>query len=316
VYWGTGLVLAQYIDGGIVDLSAGPLNLHMLGGVTWNKTTDFDSSRPHFDDSTDRGFFGAMLSAQVAKHRPYVYGLVQRDYNDSGPSMQGGTTTNFDYNSYYIGAGSTGSVGDRLTYALEVVYEGGRTLSNSFDPSTLAPITQSRDDISAGALDWRMDYLLADPHRSRVSFETILATGDPDRINTSNTFGGNEAGGQDTAFNAMGLLNTGLAFAPAVSNLASFRVGASTYPFATGNLKRLQMGADALVFLKFRADAPIDESTEDKHFLGWEPDVYVNWQITSDITFALRYGVFFPGAAIISDEHPRNFIFAGITFAF
>ena len=316
VYWGNGLVLSQYMDGGLVDLTAGPFNLHMLAGVTWGRTTDFDSSRPQFDDSTYRGFYGAMLSAQIRKHRPYVYGMIQRDYNDSTPLVTGGTTTRFDYDSYYIGAGSTGSIGDRLTYGLEVVYEGGRTLSNSFDPATFAPVEQTRDDISAGALDYRMDYLFGDPHRSRISFETILATGDPDRLNTTNTFGGNAPGGQDTAFNALGLLNTGLAFAPSVSNLASFRLGASTFPFASGNLKRLQVGSDVLLFFKFRENAPIDESTHDQHFLGWEPDVYLNWQITSDITLALRYGVFFPGEAIVSDEHPRNFFFAGITFAF
>lgn len=316
VYWGNGLVLAQYLDGGMVDLSAGPVNLHLLGGVTWGRTTDFDSSRPQFDDSTYRGFYGAMLSAQIAKHRPYVYGMIQRDYNDSPPLVLGATTTNFDYNSYYIGAGSKGSFGDRLTYGLEVVFEGGRNLSNSFDSTALTPVPQEKTDIAAGALDYRMDYVFGDPHRSRISFETIMATGDPDRLNTTNTFGGNRPGGDDTAFNALGLLNTGLAFAPAASNLMSFRLGASTYPFTSGNLRRLQVGSDVLLFFKFREDAPIDETTHNQHYLGWEPDIYLNWQITSDITLALRYGVFFPGSAIVSDEHPRNFVFAGITFAF
>jgi hypothetical protein len=38
--------------------------------------------------------------------------------------------------------------------------------------------------------------------------------------------------------------------------------------------------------------------------------------MSSDVTLALRYGVFFPGSAIESDEHPRNFFYLGVTFAF
>ena len=46
-------------------------------------------------------------------------------------------------------------------------------------------------------------------------------------------------------------------------------------------------------------EPPIDEVTSDDRYLGWEPDVYINWQVTSDVTFAFRYGVFFPGTAIL-----------------
>jgi hypothetical protein len=316
VYWANGLVLGQTIDGGSLDLTYGKLGLQLLGGVTSHKTVDLDSSRPQFDDYTNRGFYGGMLTAQLAKHRPFVYALVQRDCNDADPLVVGAITTRFEYDSYYIGAGSTGSFGDRLVYGLEVVYEGGNTLSNSFDPGTFAPLTQTEDDIEAAAADFRLDYLLADPHRTRFSFETILATGDTDRLSSTNTFGGNRPDTSDRGFNAFGLLNTGLAFSPAVSNLASFRVGASTFPFSSGVFKRLQVGSDLFLFGKFEKDAPIDETTTNEWLLGFEPDIYVNWQITSDITFALRYGVFFPGGAIVANDHPRNFFFAGLIFAF
>ncbi len=316
VYWANGLVLADNLDGLLMDFTVGKVTLEILGGITDHKTVDFDSSRPQFDDRTERGFYGAMLSAQLGKHRPYVYGLIQRDYNSDGPYTIGTIPTRFEYNSWYIGAGSAGSIGDRIVYGAEIVYEGGNGLSNSFDPTTLAPIPQQHDEISAGAADLRFDYLFNDARHSRLSLEGILATGDPDRLSSSNTFGGNAPGGQDTAFNAFGLVNTGLAFAPSVSNLAVLRVGGSTFPFPSGVVRRLQVGMDWLVFAKFRENAPIDETTNDGHFLGWEPDVYLNWQITSDITFALRYGVFFPSGTIVSDEHPRNFFFAGITFSF
>ena len=200
---------------------------------------------------------------------------------------------------------------------MEFAYEGGNTLSNSFDPATLASVPQQHDDIQAAALDVRLDYLVGGAARSRLSFETIVATGDPDRIHTSNTFGGNRGGTDDQAFNAFGLLNTGLAFSPAVSNVIVVRVGGSTFPLGNSELfRRFQVGADLLTFLKYRSSAPIDETTTDDRYLGFEPDLYLNWQITSDVTLAMRYGVFFPGTAIVSDDHPRNFLFVGVTFAF
>ena len=89
------------------------------------------------------------------------------------------------------------------------------------------------------------------------------------------------------------------------------------FPFPSSSmLKRFQAGTDLLAFFKFQDDAPIDEITTEDRYLGWEPDVYINWQVSSDVTFALRYGVFFPGTAIVSDEHPRNFFYMGVTFAF
>jgi hypothetical protein len=317
VNWGNGLVLAEYLDGGIAELTVGNLALQLMAGVTTHDTVDIDSSRPQFDDRTERGFYGGILSAQLGKHRPFIYGLVQRDWNDDVPLVVGSNTTNFDYNSWYIGTGINGTIGDQLLYGVEFAYEGGKTLSNSFNAETLAPIPQQHDQIQAGALDARLDYLFADTKRSRLSFETIAATGDTDRVHSTNTFGGNAPGTRDHSFNAWGLLNTGLAFAPNVSNLVSVRVGGSMFPFPSSSmLKRFQAGTDLLAFFKFQDDAPIDEVTTDDHYLGWEPDVYINWQVSSDVTFALRYGVFFPGTAIVSDEHPRNFFYLGVTFAF
>jgi len=81
-------------------------------------------------------------------------------------------------------------------------------------------------------------------------------------------------------------------------------------------LRRLQTGVDLFIFNKFRKDAPIDETTRDQRFLGVEPDVYVNWEITSDVTLAVRYGIFFPSDRTIPIDDNRQFVFAGVTFAF
>lgn len=317
IYWANGLTLSQVLDAAVVDIQYGPATLEILAGLTPRRTVDFDSSRPHFDNNTFRGFYGAMLSAQAGTHRPFAFALFQQDYNHDYTSNLGVINTKFDYYSYYIGFGSSGALSDKLAYGVEAVYEGGSTLSNSFDRATFFPTTQQKDNISAWAADVRLDYLLNDARHSRFSFETILSSGDTDRINGSTTFAGNRAGTKDHSFNAFGLLNTGLAFSPTVSNLMTFRLGASTFPFPdNAHFGRLQVGTDFFVFNKMREDGGIDEVTNSGRYLGVEPDIYLNWQIKSDITLVLRYGVFFPNGDVIANDDARQFFYGGLTFAF
>lgn len=316
VHWANGLTLDEVIDGGTVSLSYGAATLDIVAGVTWDKDVDFDISRPDFRQDTDRGVYGGMLSMQVGRHVPYVYGLVQQDYNGTEIVDRNDITTRFDYNSYYLGIGSSGAFADNLLYALEAVYEGGSGLSNSFDDS-LADVPQTEEDISAWALDARLDYLFADLRRTRLAGELILASGDSNRVTSNTTIGGNRSGTDDHGFNGFSLVNTGLAFAPAVSNVVVLRGGVSTFPAPdTARFRQLQVGFDALVFTKFAEHGPIDEITNDKRFLGVEGDLYMTWQVSSDVTFALRYGGFIPGPSIEGDSGLRSLFFAGVTYAF
>ena len=95
------------------------------------------------------------------------------------------------------------------------------------------------------------------------------------------------------------------------------RLSASTFPLPDNSLfQHLQAGVDFSVFQKLTRNAPIDEPTLNRRFLGVEPDLFVNWQISSDVTLALRYGVFFPCSRTVVNDQDRMFLFAGLTFAF
>ena len=323
IIWGNGLSFNQDIDGGVLDLIKGPIAFEGVAGVSVPDTIDFDTSRPGFNDRTTRGFFGALLSAQVDKNHPYAYFLSERDFNSSRPFVidTGGAslTTNFDYNSDYIGVGSTGSVSDRLLYGVEGALENGNTLSNSYVRTSggIASAPQKKAAIVAFAGDGRLDYVFPDTHQTRASAELIVASGDHDREVTNNTFGGVRPGTKDLAFNGFGLLNTGLAFAPDVSNVMIERVGISTEPFnAYSWFRKFEVGADVFIFGKYLEEAPIDEPTSGGRYLGWEPDFFVNWQITSDVTLAMRYGNFFPSDRILSGDRVRQLFFTGVTVAF
>src|SRR5262249_30570825 len=68
VFWANGLTISQEIQGGVVDLSYGPATVEIIAGRTPSDTVDIDSSRPNFDDHTDRFFYGAMASTRVGTH--------------------------------------------------------------------------------------------------------------------------------------------------------------------------------------------------------------------------------------------------------
>ena len=44
-------------------------------------------------------------------------------------------------------------------------------------------------------------------------------------------------------------------------------------------------------------------------------DYYLNWRLTSDLSWTIRYGTFFPGSAYTNEES-RNFFLTGFTWSF
>src|SRR5258706_10198950 len=107
VYWANGLTLSVPLDGVITDLTWGRVSLELIAGVTPTRTVDFDLSRAACDYNTRRGFYGGMLSMQMGTHPPYAYALLQRDYNDEDNRVIDRRLVRFQYDSFYLGAGSS-----------------------------------------------------------------------------------------------------------------------------------------------------------------------------------------------------------------
>ena len=153
-------------------------------------------------------------------HRPYVFALVQHDNNERDFATFTGELdafpTRFQYDSTYLGIGSQGTFGPNLRYRVELVHEFGEGLSNSFDTATGLALAQTQEDINAWAGYFGMTYLLRDEADTRIDFEVIGASGDSDRLDSADTFGGNRTGTDDNAFNSLGYIHTGLALAPAL----------------------------------------------------------------------------------------------------
>ncbi|TVQ60743.1 MAG: autotransporter outer membrane beta-barrel domain-containing protein [Phycisphaerales bacterium] len=315
VDWNAGLALSETLYAARPTVQLGRFSIEGIAGVTTGDRaiTDFDASRRDFNSETWRGFFGATFRYRFQDATQlYAYVLHMPDFN-SGDTPRANLPINvdFDYEATYFGIGAQGSFTNNLAYLAEFVYQIGESQSDPLQGP------QRSEDIRAYAARVMLTYYFGDRNNTQLEFETLLASGDSDRLTSSDTVGGNRPGTNDRGFNSLGFANTGLAFAPSLSNILTVRLGALTTPFPESRMfEQLQVGADVIVFNKLNSNAPIDEATSNDGYLGVETDFSVNYRITSDLAVTGRAGLFFPGDAITSGSHVRQFIFAGVTLSF
>ncbi|MEM1165232.1 MAG: hypothetical protein AAGI30_02970 [Planctomycetota bacterium] len=333
--WGQGLVLSDELFAVNATATFGKIEVTGLAGVTPTDEAiiDFDGSRSEFDTNTERAFFGGEIRYTTDNAHELYFGYMRmEDWNsDEAPAADltvlgiADTAVDFTYEANYFSWGAEGSITSNLAYEGEFVFQSGRAAN---DPTQSIPFggEQDTDDISAFAFRTQLEYLLGDERRTRFEFEVLGASGDDDRLISTDTVFGNRPGTDDNAFNSLGFVNTGLAFSPAFSNLLVFRIGGSTFPIVENELFRnLQVGMDIFIHNKLDQDGPIDETTgedlprgdgEDQFFLGLETDFSLNWRVSSDFSITGRYGVFFPTENVFQESDTRHFLFLGATVTF
>ena len=305
--FGTGYVLSTPLDQVLLTAEAANVRLTGLIGRTVGSAEDFDRTR--YTTRTRRAFFGVEARyLGLERHEPFAYVLWQRDHNDDTfphPLQE------YDYDSFYVGLGSEGELIDNLRYSTEWTYESGRSWG---DRRFLY-----RDVIDAWAFDAQLEYLFDAPTRPRASLEYMFASGDEDRLlSPTDTVGGNREDFKNTSFVGFGWRDTGLSFAPTLSNIHVWRGGASFFPLpGSRRFDRLELGSDSFLHWKHHRAAAVSDptATVQSGYLGWEIDVFANWEITSDLFWTTRYGLFFPGQAF-EDRTTRTFLLVGVTWSF
>ena len=307
VTFGDGLTLSTPLDHVALRGITPDFDLRVLAGKTVGSSEDFDRSRTA--TRTRRNFIGGELRYTAPeRHEPFVYVLWQRDQNrEAIPAL----LRSFDYDSFYFGLGSTGQLRKGWRYATELVYETGTNYGHR--------ALFSRQDVEAWAFRVELEHLFPGDHRGRASVEYLFGSGDSDRFaSPTNTIGGNVGDRTDNSFIAFGYRDTGLSFAPRVTNLHMGRIGASFYPWPNdAELDRLEIGTDWYVFHKHHRDGAVSDPTADLRsgYLGWEMDYFLNWRVTADFAWTARLGAFFPGQAF-SDRGTRMFALVGLTWSF
>lgn len=310
---GTGLTLSMPLDMLDFYVTVRDWQFRALLGMTDRNTPNIDWS-DRVSGEMDRCFYGFEIKySGLSSHRPFVYFLSNHDHTGTKwiDAFQ-----RYDYSSRYLGAGSVGTLFvPELSYRAEFVGEWGRTFSfGDF---------YNQDEICAYAGDLEIEYLFDVPTKPRVGFEYLFASGDSDRAwSTNSTVGGNRAGTRDTAFNAFGFRDTGVALAPRISNLHMYRTSVRFLPFENINvdiLKKLEIGTAVYFYQRHKAKGPISDTTvtTEAPWLGWEWDVFCNWRLTSDLSLSCRYGCFQPGGAYEGQrDAPRHFFYSAVSLSF
>lgn len=305
VEFGNGLALSTVLDGGTVDVETGDWHFRGLLANTILSDANLDRSLP-VAGHMDRLFSGFQVDyLGLSAHQPFVYFLHQRDHTDEEPVP---VAQEFDYNSTYLGFGSSGEVVQNFRYLTEVVFEWGQGNNGA---------AGRKNNIRAFAFDQTFEYFFDSPNDPVVSVEYALATGDDDRLIATDTVGGNTRG-NDNAFLGFGYLNTGYAFAPEFTNLQMLRIGGRMKPLPKVECFRgLEVGVDFYSFWKQKKGGPVSDfranvSTRD---LGREVDLYANWRIFSDLSLMVRYARFWTSNAFTNDEK-RDYMYAGLIYSF
>jgi hypothetical protein len=314
---GTGLAMSMPLDAVRVEGSVCNWHWMAFGARDLPNFPNFDESSAIIDRQK-RCFYGGQVSyTGLSGHEIFAYYFRNNDRSSEyEPDPVRDALQDFGYDSHYIGVGSYGSMLDpNLRYNVELVGEVGRTFGD------FATEADGQDEICAVAFDVQLEYLFDVPTRPKVWVEYLYASGDGDRVrNTSSTVGGNLPGTRDYAFNGFGFRDTGIAYAPSISNLNMWQVGGSFLPFENHRLlKDLEIGSKVYFYAKAAGGGPTGDSTitdRDSRWLGWEWDVYMDWRVTSDVSLTLRYGTFQPGAAYENDKDCRHFLYAALTYSF
>jgi hypothetical protein len=307
VQFGGGLTLATPLDHLSLNVTYRSLELTGIAGRTVSSVQDFDLSRTA--KRTRRSFVGAQLTyLDFERHEPFAYALWQRDRNREAIQHP---LQAFDYDSFYVGLGSSGELTKGLRYLVEGVYEAGHSFSEG---------RFLRDNrIEAWSLLAELEYLFPGPHKARASIEYLLGSGDAQRIaSPTNTLGVHSGGHKDSSFIGFGYHDTGLSFAPRYSNLHMWRAGGSFYPSPTSRrFRRLELGTDWYLYYKHHRAAAVSDPTVDvaSGYLGWEMDYFANWRVGSDLSITARCGLFFPGKAF-GDRGTRTLFLVGLTWSF
>jgi len=306
VEFGTGYALSLPLDAVRITTQVQDFQIEGLLAKTIASTPDIDRSRAN-SGSMRRHFLGVELKYTGSpRHEPFAYIFWNLDENHEPWDL----LQKFGYDSLYVGIGSQGQLNAYVRYSAELVYQAGRSYGDGR--------FTGRDPINAMGLDLLVEYLGPGKKQPRLAIEYMFASGDADRLDSpTNAIGGNRRG-TDNSFVAFGYRDTGLSFAPLLSNVHIWRAGASCTPFPqTKALERLQVGTDWFLYCKNKARAAVSDITADRpsSYLGWEMDYFANWQLTSELAATVRYGVFFPGKAF-SDKTTRTFLLAGLTWSF
>ncbi len=308
VRFGSGYVLDLPLDAVLLDAKLHDFRVLGLLGKSIGSYPNIDRSEP-VDSHSNRLFYGVQLQYERwTRHVPFVYAIWNDDKTDERPKTW---FQDYSYDSFYFGGGTRGELARNLLYWVEGVFESGHSFGNGN--------FVRQDYVEAYGWDIGAEYLFDGDLKPRLSAEYMFASGDPQRrFSPTDAAGGNEGDREDSSLVTFGWRDTGIASALIPANLHIWKAGGSLTPFGKHKLlEGIEVGTNFFLYHKNSTPAAISDFTAYRAagFVGWEMDYFLDWRLSSDVSWTIRWGTFFPGDAF-ADRDERHFLFTGLTWSF
>lgn len=268
---------------------------------------NIDFSVPGFDKKSERYFVGTELAwIPTERWRFYGYFLAQKDESNPDPA----TGQDFAYDSQYWSLGTTLSDFHGFSSWGEYILESG---------SSAVFGTNDRNPVLAQAFNLGLRYEFSWLTHPDFTLEYAYGSGDKDRVNVTNTEGGNR-NGEDHNFLSFGYYPAGYALSPTLSNIQILALKSSVRPLEkVWQLKKFTIGVNGYFYWKDEVKGGIydPDATQKGRTIGQEVDFTLYWPVLSDVIVSVRYGMFFPGSAYpATSDDPENYLSSTLTFSF
>lgn len=315
IQFGTGYALDLPMDAVLLDGRVYDIRVVGFLGKTIGNLPNVIRAEP-VDSHSDRHLAGVQLTYEgFERHRPFIYGFFNNDKTKERPKDP---FNDYSYDSAYLGFGSQGEILRQWIPNLRYWAEGVVAFGRSFGDGAW----RTRDPVEAWGWDVGVEKLFRKARlKPRLSFEYMFASGDPDSVYSPYTgVGSNRTGTENRNFIGFGARDTGMALAPGLTNLHVWKVGGAVQPFDGTRVRMLrdfEVGSNLFLYAKNQAHGAISDGLADEfqNFVGWGVDTFLNWRLTSDLAWTVRFGTFFPGSAY-SDQDTRFFLLTGVTWSF
>ncbi len=307
---GSGIVFNNISDGFQLGFSTKGFYINALANYTGLLLQDTNPFNFDYNDFTgvteevsdgeinlggaERIFAGIVPGLYLGEHEIYGLFIYSPDFEDDKL---------YKYTTFYGGLGFKGSIISGLGYHVEGIYQGGTSpISDSVNPEG------ETATIQAFAVFTELKYLIDHPSKVQVSVKYAAGSGDKDRENAylsnGNTYG------KDTLFKSFGLFYRGFSARPEIGNIQLAGLTISGNPFYSldgESFKHFLFGIQSYSYFKDDGvitgsfgisntfdvqDQSVDRYGSDK-YLGSTLDMFIRWQISSDLYFAQEFGVFF-----------------------
>lgn len=293
---GSGISLLENLDGGRLDFSYGNFSGFVHRGRTPESRNNQNPAAPGSYNSK-RYFNGIELGlSTVGGWRPYAGYLQERDNSEERPR-----NTNQEFRSDFnmVFAGLRGEITPQWKISGEHIWQTGRV------PRLSTP--SHRNPQSSNAYVISTQYL--QDSVAIYEYDFTYARGDNDRRSVVASGNGSESriGRSDHNFFYFGYVDTGLVYAPRISNMLIHHGG------VTVNLPELPRWQAKLDLYNFRRDVSHTANSDPyitRHGseMGREADVSLEFRPFANMSLVGDYGIFFAGRphGTSSNSSPRR----------